>query len=142
MLFRSSVNDLRYLELSVRRKINARNLNDTDLDSKNRKFTTLEYQFISEINKFDKKDIYPLDMTNLQIMGAIKEAYKSAHRAGNLKIKFDTKDDSSLAAPDKGKRLYEGYSSKYNLIIQFWYNFDLGIIETAYPVTSDRSKKH
>lgn len=136
-----SVNDLRYLELSVRRKINARNLNDTDLDSKNRKFTTLEYQFISEINKFDKKDIYPLDMTNLQIMGAIKEAYSNARKIRSRRIQPND-GSNEKSAPIKGKILYEGYSSKYDLIIQFWYNFDLGIIETAYPVTSDRSKKH
>lgn len=139
-----SVDDVGALEDSIKRKINFRNLNFIykDLDSKKKKFTPLELQFATQIDKLDRKDLYRVEMTNLQIMQAIKEAYSNAKKAGELKIQFNTKDDSSLAAPDKGKRLYEGYSSKYNLIIQFWYNFDLDIIETAYPVTSDRSKKH
>lgn len=36
--------------------------------------------------------------------------------------------------PVNGSTLYEGYSPKYKLTIHFLYNFDLNLIETAYPV--------
>lgn len=127
---------------SIQLKINKRNLDYmyADLDPKEKKFTQLEYQFVGEIDKLDRKDHYPVDMTNLQIMQVIKEAYSNANKIGNRKFQ-SSDNENGKSAPHKGKILYEGIS-KNGMMIQFWYNFDWDIIETAYPVTSDRSKKH
>lgn len=117
------------------------NLNALDLKF-GEQFDLIDYS----INKNGEKeyvDHYPINLTNLQIMDAIREAYNSAARIGTIQIQFDKKDELSLPAPNKGKRLYEGYSTTYKLTIQLWFNFDLNIIESAYPVGMNRNiKKH
>ncbi len=137
---------------SIHKKINARNLNELNLKDQGKLlhkpktlvFSNQESAFVDEICKLDdKKDIYPLDMTNLQIMGAIKEAYENAYKTGRRRMQQNKdKQTGEQNSPTRGQMLYRGESNKYKLTIEFWYNFDLGIIETAYPVTSDRSKKH
>lgn len=113
------------------------------------KFTKEEEIFANIIDRLDTsnkgiKDHYPYKLTNLQIMDAIREAYNNARKIGKKKI--NTSNNSSDENPDasyKGKQLYEGYSGKYNLVIQFIYNFDYDFVETAYPVRMNNNvKKH
>lgn len=136
-----SEKEMNELYRSIRQKILARNMTDTPSDYKEKtksnkipKFTEQEYEFVQEIDKLDKDDHYPVDMTNLQIMDAIREAYKNTEKSGKCKRQKGQENDGSLPAPVNGKKLYLGRSRKYDLIIEFWYNFDLNIIETAYPV--------
>lgn len=147
-----SINDLNKIESDIKRKINARNLNDMDSDSKRKitnkmpsdlKFTDQELAFVDEVCKIDgRKDHYPIEMTNIQIMQAVKEAYSGAMKIGHRKIQ-DIKDkrNEETISSTKGRILYEGVSRK-GMVIQFWYNFDLDLIETAYPVPDSNSKKH
>lgn len=42
-----------------------------------------------------------------------------------------------------GVMKYERESVTYGVVIEFWYNFDLNIIETAYPLRmNNNAKKH
>lgn len=150
--------ELSKLSTSVKEKILSRNTTDVNPDKIGKfeghqipEFTYKELLFVSELDRLDIskgeiKDHYPVKMTNLQIMGAIKEAYKNAHKMGEIKIQqHDDPDGESLAAPIKGKRLYRGESSKYDLTltIEFWYNFDRDFIETAYPLRmNNNSERH
>lgn len=131
--------ELDKLYYSVRNKILSMNRTDTTPGYTNKYdkiesgFTKQEYQLVQEIDKLDKDDHYPVDMTNLQIMDAIREAYKNTEKSGKCKRQKGQENDGSLPAPVNGKKLYLGRSRKYDLIIEFWYNFDLNIIESAYP---------
>ena len=135
-------------------KIISRNTTNTTYGNKLKdlmipKFTKEEEIFANIIDRLDTsnkgiKDHYPYKLTNLQIMDAIREAYSNARKIGKKKI--NTSNNSSDENPDasyKGKQLYEGYSGKYNLVIQFIYNFDYDFVETAYPVRMNNNvKKH
>lgn len=143
----------------IYKKVSDRNMADIDSNYKKKigdrrrfKFTDLELAFASEIDKLDmrfgKKVIhYPLEMTDFQIMEAIKEAYENSHRIFNRKIgktyvlKYILWNNSE---PINGSILFEGYSQKYKLTIQFLYNFDLNTIEVAYPIEANKNeiKKH
>lgn len=116
-------------------------------------FTDSQLKFISEIDRLDCKekdddekfkDHYPIKMTNLQIMDAIKEAYSNAKKIGKRKMEpMEDERTGDAVTPTKGKVLYEGESYTYKLIIQFWYNFDMNLIETAYPIRmNNNAKKH
>lgn len=96
------------------------------------------------MSEIDKRDVifgrarkhFPVYMTGTEIMKSIREAYHTARKISRRRIKksFITRYVlDSKTEPVKGSALYEG-ESKNGLIIQFRYNFDLGIIETAYPV--------
>ena len=145
--------DFILLRKSIMRKINLKNL--TDIDPKYKKkynrngaFTNEEKKFIAQAEKLHldgggkPATHYKIDMTNLQIMKAIKEAYENAHKVGERSLKQD-KDlrTGDLPQPMKGYRKYEGYSPKYDTTICFLYNFDMDLITTAYPKIDD-AKKH
>ena len=155
---------------STKHKINIRNLSDFDTETKEEwrssgkkfEFTGDELNLVAEVYKLDTEgkdeygnvcytNHYDIDMTNLQIMQAIKEAYGNAKRTGRMQMQ-PIKDrriikgygdfDPEPVKPVKGKREYEGVSKK-GLVIRFWYNFDLDLIETAYPVVvNNNAKKH
>jgi hypothetical protein len=132
------------LRKSIMNKINLKNLTDIDPKyrakyNKNGEFTDEEKKFIAQAEKLHldggkPATHYKINMTNLQIMDAIKEAYKNAHRLGEKSLKQD-KDlrTGELPQPMKGYRKYEGYSPKYDITIRFLYNFDMDLITTAYP---------
>ena len=152
-----SDDELSELSASVKKKIIS--MNTTDVDSEHNgkikkyhipEFTREELLFVSELDRLDIsdrkiKDHYPVKMTNLQIMGAIKEAYENAYKMGEMVIQYhDDPNGESLAAPIKGKRLYRGVLSRNNdLKIEFWYNFDRDFIETAYPLRmNNNAERH
>lgn len=139
-------------------KIFNRNLSEVDSDFKKKadnktkfEFTELELAIVSEVDRRDiwlgqSRNHYPVKMTEMQIMRAIKEAYESAHEVGKRKLqKYVSRGYRGWRdekEPEKGSVLYEGIS-KNGLIIRFWYNFDLDLIETAYPIMVDNNaKKH
>lgn len=146
-------NDLYRLERLIEDKIYARNMSDSDPKSNGRisdkagfKFTESELSLISEINNLyisneEFIDCFPVEMTTPQIMRAIKEAYYTARRISEVKLQrvYDRRtemfswSDCEIIEPVKGKALYEGISQN-GLVICFWYNFDLNLIEDAYPV--------
>lgn len=148
--------ELDHIAYSIRDKINARNKNDLNpanlkkADIRNPDFTDQEYRFIDEIDKLDiskgnLKDHFPVTMTNLQIMDAIKEVYMSKEliRVGSKQI-CDSKNkraDEDLDAPRLGKIHYRGHSDKYDIDIEFLYNFDYNFIETAYPIRMNNNSK-
>lgn len=146
--------DLLYMMMKFNDKIKARNLNDVGPDFRSKidiksipNFTKQEREFARQIDALDKskghmKDHYPYELTNLQIMEAIKEAYKNARKIGSKKINISNNPtDMDPDAPYIGKQLYEGYSKKYDLVIQFWYNFDYNFIESAWPVRMNNNAK-
>ena len=125
---------------------------DIDTRQRLRDFTPDERALAAQVDILDivtenhvklTKDHYPLDYTNFQIMQAIKEAYNGARKIGSRKMeKVKDRRTGEKSDPIKGKILYEGIS-KDNLVIQFWYNFDLDLIESAYPVKMNNNvKKH
>lgn len=144
---------------SIIDKIHKRNESDIDPEFKKKinnrrkfQFTNLELSVVSEISKRDIsfgkiRYHFPVYMTNMEIIKSVKEAYNSAHKVGKREIKKSCVIRCMIYNkfdPVKGRVLYEGYSSTYNLVIQFYYNFDLDIIETAYPIGVNKSeiKKH
>lgn len=163
-LFKLGWKELSDTVFSILERIRNRNACDIDSDFKSEvsdksrfRFTELELSIVSEI---DKRDVslgkyryhYPVEMTYLQIMQAIKEAYSTARQIGMRKIvrpHFNTfsfneylLDKCDKINPVKGSALYEGVSED-GLVIRFWYNFDLDRIETAYPIrANNNSKKH
>lgn len=149
-LFHLNRAELNNLVESIFQKIENRNICDIDPDFKKEvndrrslRFTDLELSILSEVDKRDitfgrHRDHFPVEMTDVQIMQAIKEAYETAGKIGNRKIEekwFKRYRRDKETDPVKGHVLYEGMS-KDGLIIRFWYNFDLDLIETAYPVIS------
>ena len=104
------------------------------------KYSKQERMFASEIGRLDStfgihREHYPMEMTNRQIMQAIREAYCNAKRIGIRKIRI-------YEGETRGRALYEGIA-RNGLTIRFWYDFDQDIIETAYPVRTDNNaKKH
>lgn len=113
------------------------------------RFTDLELSLASQI---DRRDIvngeynghFPIQMTSLQIMKTIKKAYHAAHKISPRKLQrvCDKRDASwcgavEVISPVKGSALYEGRAD--GLRIRFWYNFDLNLIEDAYPVIKNNS---
>lgn len=153
-----------HLVRSIKEKINARNFRGTnqssvDVKSKKFDFTGEEMNLVAEIDKLDivvkngqriLEDHYPVDMSNWQIMDAIKEAYLNASKTSGVIMQSvrDRRGDEENAKtgkviePVKGKRTYRGESKKYGLVIEFWYNFDLDLIETAYPIRMNNNAKH
>ena len=106
-------------------------------------FTEIERKFVNLLDEIDPKDHWPVEMSNIMIMDAIREAYENAEKDGNRQYSSSgSKTSDKPAAPNKGKMLYKGTSTRHKLIIQFWYNFDLDIIETAYPISETKSNRH
>lgn len=160
-LFNINRKDLHDLQGSLREKIYRCNMSEIDPDYKKEinnkqkfRFTDSELALASEI---DKRDIFngeynehfPAQMTNLQIMEAIKQAYHAAHKISprKLQVVYDRREDryfgeedGKMVYPVKGKILYEG-TAKNGMAIQFWYNFDLDLIEDAYPVRMNNGVK-
>ena len=106
------------------------------------KFTALELAVAAEADRRDiafgrHRDHFPIEMTRAQMRQAIREAYSNAHKAGKRKIQrtYDRRYDwGEEIEPVKGASLYEGEAGTYGLVIRFWYNFDMDLIEIAYPV--------
>lgn len=107
-------------------------------------FTEPELRFVKLLDEIDPKDHWPVNMSNIMIMDAIRDAYDNAIKDGNRQYSSSgSKTSDKPAAPNKGKMQYKGTSTRHGLIIQFRYNFDFDIIETAYPIrTNNNSKKH
>ena len=98
-------------------------------------FNVNENKLISVIDYVDKhlnkegKDHYPPYMSDFGIMKAIQEAYGNAEKVELIKNRYN---------PQAKKVLFQG-KSKNGLTIQFYYNFEAKIIETAYPVGRAKS---
>lgn len=133
---------------SIRKKIHDRNLADIDPSYRSTvsnkmtlAFSDLEREFVSWIDKLDIvdgiiEDHYPAEMTNSQIMKAIKEAYHNSEKYEQRKVSQVNKDKRTgeTYAADKGYALYVGKSETYGLTIMIQFNFDLNLIETAHPI--------
>ena len=105
-------------------------------------FTEDEWKFYAAFSAIDRKDLWRMDMTNKDIMRAIKDAYEDANKERISRQDDNNGNEYGLPAPDKGKAIYRGESKEHGTI-EFWYNRDLDIIETAYPIrTNNNSKKH
>lgn len=153
-----SSKDLYKLRRSITEKIDRLETNEAEPDLKKEtgqkiRFTDLELALVSEIGRRDilngeYNEHFPVQMTNLQIMRAVKEAYHAAYKISPRKLQrvCDKRDTdryglAKVISPVKGRILYEGIS-KNGLVIRFWYNFDLDLIETAYPVRMNNVKKN
>lgn len=161
----ASYEKIHKLVISIQDKINEINKADDLLSEKERsirsdkcRFTSEEWSLINQIDlsglKENEKgetytDCFRADMTNRQIMQAIKEAYHTAHKIAPRRLQrvhdrrndvLRTKEPEKLVSPVKGEALYEG-SAKNGMVIQFWYNFDLNLIEDAYPVRMHNDDK-
>lgn len=83
------------------------------------------------VNK-ESKDHFPPYMSDYEIMKAIQDAYKTAE-----KVEIMGRGNQGL---QEAKTIYQGKSDK-GLDIQFYYNLDLDIIESAYPVFVDTTNR-
>jgi hypothetical protein len=150
-------NAMRKIIYSISDKIYIRNMQESGNDeyaNKNYKFNMMELSFLSLIDKLDNpvdsaRDYFPIEMTSLEIMRAIREAYNTARKISDRKLQrvrdkriLSPMHNEDIVEPVDGRILYEG-ESKHGLTIRFWYNFDLGLIETAYPTEmNNNAKKH
>jgi hypothetical protein len=148
--------DLDNLSASIEHKFKYRNrkwadniITGGDLsDDAQKDYSADEMRLIGQIDVIDKvknnKDHYPICMTHYQIMDAIKEAYENAAKTSGRRKhpEVDKRNPEAGNVPvDKGAVEYEGYSSRYNLVIRFIYNFDLNCITTAFPIREERDVK-
>ena len=109
------------------------------------RFTDLELAIAAEADKRDvvfgrRRNHFPLEMSRAQMKQAIREAYSNAHKVGKRKIQktYDVRHGYwDIEDTVKGASLYEGKSKTYGLVIRFWYNFGMDLIEIAYPVMGD-----
>ena len=154
--------NIKYLPESLREKIYNSNMSEIDPDYKKEinnkqkfRFTDSELALASEIDKRDLfngeyNEHFPAQMTNLQIMEAVKRAYHTARKISPRKLQavYDRRkgrdfgeECGEMSYPVKGKILYEG-NAKNGMVVQFWYNFDPDLIEEAYPVRMNNVKKN
>lgn len=134
-------------EYDVRKKININNINDMEYGNRGRlphdvadgTLSRDELSFVNEVMKLDDgKDHYPAYMTYSQIMEAIAEAYENGSKTGE-KIRMQPSLDRRTGKskpPVRGQRIYRGTSKTHKLRIEFWYDLDLNVIDTAYPLNT------
>lgn len=106
---------------------------------KNINFLDEEKFLAGLIDKYDKKDHWPLEMTCVQIMYAIMEAYSTAYKVSKRKYQIgtDKRSKPNKFAPSRGYQIYQETAKSYNdMVIEFWFDFDLNVISTAYPKTN------
>lgn len=143
--------DVRKLSYLIRDTIDSMNNNSDETNDVNMnvrqnrsKFSPNEVALIQVINSLDicsgeknGKYYFPFYMTNIQIMQVIKESYMNSKKIGEtiLQKNHDKRNDKETD-PVIGKKLYEGVSNS-GMVIQFYYNFDLNLIEDAYLVLSN-----
>lgn len=77
-----------------------------------------------------------MEMTNRQIMQAIRKAYETAHKEGEI-VKGTTTDSRTgeNITDVEGHQKYIGRSSTYDLSICFLYSRDMNLITTVYPAS-------
>ena len=110
-------------------------INDHDHSGKNIKMKSLNlndeyWKLIQVIQDIDKeecgmKDHFPVYMNDYNIMRSIKQAYANAEK---------------VEAQRKGQQLYEGVD-RNKLRIQFYFDEERKIIQTAYPVFVDSNNR-
>jgi len=122
----------------IRDKITINNMNDLKPGNRGKcqDFTKEELAFIDQAMILDDiKDHYPVTMTYLDIMRAIKQAYENANKTNDpirMQPSLDKRTGESKRTI-RGQRKYRG-ESKNGMLIEFWYDFDLKIITSAYPI--------
>ncbi|MCM1412614.1 MAG: hypothetical protein NC305_19030 [Lachnospiraceae bacterium] len=118
-------------DIGVLRDYELRNFDDRS------KFDISERELTEQIMVLDKKGLYPILMNDREIMEAIKEAYKTARRTG-IKVMQAAEDRRMQSIKvinlKNGQRLYRGESETYHMTIEFWFDLDMQIITSAYPV--------
>lgn len=144
---------------SIKRKFKYRNrigaegiLTAVELDQGNKDYTPEELALVDEIDALDKdakgkiQDHYPVKMTHVQIMEAIKEAYENARKSGGRCMSSEPDKrhpEEGDVTPIKGVGEYEGESTTHKLTIRILYNHDLNYIDTAFPLRmNNNAKKH
>ena len=144
---------------SIKRKFKYRNrtgaedtLTAAELIQGNKDYTPEELALVDEIDALDKnsegqiQDHYPVKMTHVQIMEAIKEAYENARTSGGRCMSSEPDKrhpEKGYITPIKGVGEYEGESTTHGLTIRILYNHDLNYIDTAYPLSmNNNAKKH
>lgn len=144
--------ELNSIALSLKIKIEMRNGIGHD-PGKSTKFTSEEINLAHQIDLLDTEmrngkkvyvDHFKLELLNTDIMRMIREAYKSARKISARTINQTSMDRrTGDTSPQKfGKVEYEGIS-KDGTIIRFTYDFDVNVIETAYPLRmNNNAKKH
>lgn len=146
-MFKMNDNQLQDIRDDIRDKITTINMNDVKPNAHGKiiDFTKDELAFIDQVLMLDDvKDHYPVQMSYLNIMRVIKEAYEYAYKTNDgirMQPSLDRRTGETKR-PVRGQRKYRG-ESKYDMDIEFWYNFDLDIIETAYPLRmNNNANKH
>lgn len=89
-------------------------------------------------------DHFKLELRNIDIMKMIQQAYKSARKVENRVIDQTSKDlrTGYVDFQNLGKVDYEGVS-RDGTVIRFTYDFDVNVIDTAYPLRMNNNvKKH
>lgn len=89
-------------------------------------------------------DHFKLELRNIDIMKMIQQAYKSARKVESRVIDQTSKDlrTGYVDFQNLGKVDYEGVS-RDGTVIRFTYDFDVNVIDTAYPLRMNNNvKKH
>lgn len=144
---------IRVLWKSIREKNKKRNgvgYNQGD----NIRFTLDETKLIEQIDLLDTESVgngekhhvdhFKIELRNIDIMKMIKQAYHSAQRVSSRETKQTSKDrrTEDVNPQNLGKVDYEGIT-KDGTIIRFTYDFDVNVIDTAYPLRMNNNvKKH
>jgi hypothetical protein len=79
-------------------------------------------------------DLFPYPMNEKQIIRAVKEAYLDAQKIGSKHRTPTKRDKDNVDKPWHLSLLYQGNARE--LIIHFWFDFNVNQIDTAYPVYS------
>lgn len=97
-------------------------------------FNTKEAEIVDYIVSRDKRDIFPIQMSDQQIQKAIRTAYEDARKISKRQF-LTRKDVINGSGKSGGAILYQGLA--VDIVIHFWFNFDNNEITTAYPIFND-----
>ena len=144
-MFKMNDNQLQDIRDDIRDKITTINMNDVKPNAHGKiiDFTKDELAFIDQVLMLDDvKDHYPVQMSYLNIMRVIKEAYEYAYKTNDgirMQPSLDRRTGETKR-PVRGQRKYRG-ESKNGMLIEFWYDFDLKVIMSAYPIGTHENDK-
>jgi hypothetical protein len=103
------------------------------------KLDKFQEEIIQTLRIFDKKDLFPISMTERDIRRAIQDAYKDATKISSRQPRPTDRDYTNAGEKATGAILYQGKAR--DMTIHFWFCFEDNSIETAYPIDPNKTKR-
>ena len=103
------------------------------------KLDKLQEEILQTLRVFDRKDLFPMRMSERDIRRAIRDAYKDAEKISNRQPRPTERDYMNAGEKATGAILYQGMAR--DMVIHFWFCFDNNTIETAYPNDPEKTKR-